>query len=83
MADITSISPEPEIKCYVEDNKLCNTNSYNTAKKTLEQIGNLTDVDWLWTKESAHCICTHHVVYHCTIHDKSGLVISIHCSRDK
>jgi hypothetical protein len=79
MADTTSISPKPGIKCYVGDNKLCNRQSYNTANTTLEKIRNLTDADWLWTKESAYCTCTHHVIYHCTIYDKYGLVVAIHC----
>jgi hypothetical protein len=82
MADITSITPKPRIKCYVGDNKLCNKNSYTIAKRTLEEIGNLPDIDWLWSEESAHCICTHHGLYHYTIRDKSHFVVSTHCHGD-
>jgi hypothetical protein len=67
MANPISISPKPEIKCYAGDNKLCNTQSYHTANITLEKIRNLTDVAWLWTEESVYRICTHHIVYQCTI----------------
>jgi hypothetical protein len=35
--------------------------------------------EWLWTGESVYCVCAHHVEMHCTIRDKYGLVINIHC----
>jgi hypothetical protein len=79
MTDTISISSKPRIKCFVGNNKLCNTLSYVTANVTLEKVRNLTEEEWLWTDESAFCICTHHVEQHRTVRDQYGRVITIYC----
>lgn len=38
-----------------------------------------SSIPWLWTGESPHCVCTHHVDQHCTIRDLCGDVRTIHC----
>jgi hypothetical protein len=35
--------------------------------------------EWLWTGESVHCVCSHRVEVHCTIRNKYGLAVNIHC----
>ncbi len=79
MTDTISISPKPKIKCYAGNNKLCNMLFYGNTKTTLEKIKKLLDEGRLWTGESVYCICTHHVVQHCTVRDHNGSVIIIHC----
>ena len=78
MADTISISTRHGIKCYGKDIKVYDTCSY-TAKTTRRKINQLTGDGWLWTEESVDCICTHHVEQHCTVRDRNGSVLSIHC----
>lgn len=78
MADPIPISTNHEIKCYGGDIKLFDTCFY-IAKTTLKKINQLTGDELLWTGESVACICTHHVEQHCTIRDKNGREITIHC----
>ena len=78
MADTISILPKPRIKCYAWDIKLYDT-VYDTAKPTLEKVNQLAGDEWLWTGESVHCICTHHVGQHCTVRDPYGHEITAHC----
>lgn len=78
MADTISISTKDGIKCYAGNIKLCDTCSY-AANASLRKVNQLTGEERLWTGESVHCICTHHVEQHCTIRDRNGSVISIHC----
>lgn len=78
MADPISISTNHGIKCYGGDIKLFDTCSF-TAKSTLKKINQLTGDEHLWTGESVDCICTHHVEQHCTVRDKNGREITIHC----
>jgi hypothetical protein len=79
MANITSILPKPKIKCYVRDNMICEIQLDDTAVETLEKVKELTEKERLWTGESTYCICTHHVRQHCTIRDRYGYKITIHC----
>jgi hypothetical protein len=83
MADTISISPSPEIKCYGGNIKLCHALYYDSAKTTPKMMKNITDEERLWTGESAYCVCTHHVVHHCTVRDLNGSVINIHCHGDE
>lgn len=78
MADTISISTKHGIKSYAGDIKLCDTCSY-IANATLKKVNQLTGDECLWTGESVHCICTHHVEQHCTVRDKCGLAIAVHC----
>ena len=41
----------------------CTTISPKPRIKCYDQYGE----DILWTGESTYCICTHHVVHHCTV----------------
>jgi hypothetical protein len=77
MTDTTFISYKPGIKCYVRNNLF-----YDTAEEKLDKVRKLTEKDWLWTGESVYCICTHHVEQHCTVHNKYGLPVTIHCHGD-
>ena len=79
MIDTISISPKAGIKCYGVNYKFCNLRSDDIGKKTVEKITNLTKEEWLWTGESAYCICTHHVEQHWTVRDRNGSVRNIHC----
>jgi hypothetical protein len=76
MAETITISSKPEIKCYAENKTLFD----DTANTTLEKFRNLTDEEWLWTGQSVHCICTHHVEQHHTIRDPYGYVVTIYCN---
>jgi hypothetical protein len=78
IAETISISTKHGIKSYAEDIKLCDTCSY-AANASLRKVNQLTGDECLWTGESVHCICTHHVEQHCTIRDKNGREITIHC----
>jgi hypothetical protein len=51
----------------------------DTGKLTPAGVIESTRKDWLWTGESPHCICTHHVEQHCTVRDQCDHVITIHC----
>jgi hypothetical protein len=78
MADPIAISTDHGIKCYGGDIKLYDTCSY-TSKTTLNKINQLAGDEHFWNGESVDCICTHHVEQHCTVRDKNGREITIHC----
>lgn len=81
MTDTISILSKPRIKCYVGNNKLYSL-LLNTAINYDTNIEKLTE-EWLWTGESTHCVCNHHVEQHCTIHDRYNYVTDIHCHGGK
>jgi len=74
-----TISSKHEIKCFPENIKLCKTLFYDTVQGKLEKIRKLTEEERLWTGESAYCICTHHVEQHCTVRNRYGRRMTIHC----
>jgi hypothetical protein len=76
MTDPTSISPKPEIKCYGENNKLCNMRLYTTTKTTLKKLRRLTDEELLWTGESVYCICSQNVEQLRTVRDENDREIT-------
>ncbi len=78
MVDTISMSTKHGIKCYVGNIKLCDTCSY-AANASLRKVNQLTGDECLWTGESVHCICTHHVEQHCTVRDEYGHEITVHC----
>jgi hypothetical protein len=51
----------------------------DTGKIELKRVTKSTGDKWLWTGESTHCVCTHHVEQHCTVRDQSDQVVTIHC----
>lgn len=63
---------------YCQWDQLEKASSYVFDAKN-EKTSKPTKQEWLWTGESTYCICTHHVVHHCTAHDRNGSVINIHC----
>lgn len=71
MADITSISPNPRIKCSVSNNIFYETWFDITSEETLDE-------KILLTGESTQCVCNHHVEQHCT-RDHYNHSINKHC----
>jgi len=82
MVDTNSKSHKPGIKRYVGDNMLSEIRFYDTVEDTLGNVRKLTEREWLWTGEFVYCICTHHVEQHCTVRDKYGFAVTIHCHGD-
>jgi hypothetical protein len=80
MANIIPILPKPEIKCYDRDNMFCETRFVDTTETRLENVIKFPEEEeWLWTGESVHGICTHHVQQHCTVRDQYGRAMTIYC----
>lgn len=65
-----SISSKPGIKCFLADARV---------RDTLEKFRKLPHEEILWTGESTHCVCNHHVEQHYTFRDQYNRITDIHC----